>query len=71
MEWHNKQRSGDGNSLEIRKRTNDQLNCFSGEGVNTMMTEMEPEADIRKRKPSDPEEIKRELDMYMKPFLKA
>jgi len=127
---------------EIRKRTNDQLSCFSGKGVNTMMTEMErgfvghcpfvsfsdvyasaydlyhsgktreafdqfgrieaastmfaqsdvniliargvfrpgtttrvappaPGADTRKRKPSDPDEIKRELDLYMKPFLKA
>jgi dihydrodipicolinate synthase/N-acetylneuraminate lyase len=127
---------------EIRKRTNDQLNCFSGKGVNTMITEMErgfvghcpfvsfsdvyasaydlyhsgktreafdqfgrieaastmfaqsdvniliargvfrpgtttrvappaPGADTRKRKPSDPEEIKRELDLYMKPYLKA
>jgi dihydrodipicolinate synthase/N-acetylneuraminate lyase len=127
---------------EIRKRTNDQLNCFSGKGVNTLMTEMErgfvghcpfvsfsdvyasaydlyhsgkareafdqfgrieaastmfaqsdvniliargvfrpgtttrvappaPGADTRKRKPSDPEEIKRELDLYMKPYLKA
>jgi len=27
--------------LEIRKRTNDQLKCFSGRGVATMMTEME------------------------------
>jgi dihydrodipicolinate synthase/N-acetylneuraminate lyase len=26
---------------EIRKRTNDQLNCFSGKGVATMITEME------------------------------
>ena len=26
---------------EIRRRTNDQLNCFSGNGVNTMITEME------------------------------
>jgi dihydrodipicolinate synthase/N-acetylneuraminate lyase len=127
---------------EIRKRTNDQLNCFSGKGVNTMMTEMErgfvghcpfvsfsdvyasaydlyhsgktreafdqfgrieaastmfaqsdvniliargvfragtttrvappaPGADTRKRRPSDPEEIKHELDLYMKPYLKA
>jgi dihydrodipicolinate synthase/N-acetylneuraminate lyase len=127
---------------EIRKRTNDQLKCFSGKGVNTMMTEMErgfvghcpfvsfsdiyasaydlyhagkkreafdqfgrieaaatmfaqndvniliargvfkpgtttrvappaPGADTRKRKPSDPGEIKAELDLYMKPFLKA
>ena len=127
---------------EIRTRTNDQLNCFSGKGVNTMITEMErgfvghcpfvsfsdvyasaydlyhsgkareafdqfgrieaassmfaqsdvniliargvfragtttrvappaPGADTRRRKPSDPEEIKRELDRYMKPYLKA
>ncbi|MFL6618907.1 MAG: dihydrodipicolinate synthase family protein [Povalibacter sp.] len=27
--------------LEIRKRTNDELKCFSGRGVATMMTEME------------------------------
>jgi dihydrodipicolinate synthase/N-acetylneuraminate lyase len=26
---------------EIRRRTNDQLNCFSGKGVTTMITEME------------------------------
>src|SRR6202453_2707053 len=26
---------------EIRRRTNEQLNCFSGKGVNTMITEME------------------------------
>jgi dihydrodipicolinate synthase/N-acetylneuraminate lyase len=26
---------------EIRSRTNDQLNCFSGKGVATMITEME------------------------------
>jgi dihydrodipicolinate synthase/N-acetylneuraminate lyase len=26
---------------EIRKRTNEQLNCFSGKGVTTMITEME------------------------------
>lgn len=26
---------------EIRRRTNDKLSCFSGKGVNTMMTEME------------------------------
>jgi dihydrodipicolinate synthase/N-acetylneuraminate lyase len=26
---------------ELRKRTNDQLNCFSGKGVATMITEME------------------------------
>jgi dihydrodipicolinate synthase/N-acetylneuraminate lyase len=26
---------------EIRRRTNDQLKCFSGNGVNTMITEME------------------------------
>jgi hypothetical protein len=26
---------------EIRRRTNDQLNCFSGKGVATMITEME------------------------------
>jgi dihydrodipicolinate synthase/N-acetylneuraminate lyase len=127
---------------EIKKRTNDQLNCFSGKGVNTMMTEMErgfvghcpfvsfadvyasaydlyhsgkvreafdqfgrieaastmfaqsdvniliargvfrpgtttrvappaPGADTRKHKPSNPEEIKHELDLYMKPYLKA
>jgi dihydrodipicolinate synthase/N-acetylneuraminate lyase len=127
---------------EIRARTNDQLNCFSGKGVNTMITEMErgfvghcpfvsfadvyasaydlyhagkvreafdqfgrieaassmfsqsdvniliargvfragtttrvappaPGADTRRRKPSDPEEIKRELDRYMKPYLKG
>jgi hypothetical protein len=127
---------------EIRKRTNDQLSCFSGKGVNTMMTEMErgfvghcpfvsfsdvyasaydlyhsgkareafdqfgrieaastmfaqsdvniliargvfrpgtttrvappaPGADTRKRKPSDPNEIKRELELYMRPLFKA
>jgi dihydrodipicolinate synthase/N-acetylneuraminate lyase len=127
---------------EIRRRTNDQLNCFSGKGVNTMITEMErgfvghcpfvsysdlyasayddyhagrfreafdqfarieaastmfaqsdvniliargvfkpgtttrvappaPGADIRHHRPTDPEEIKRELDKYLKPYLKA
>lgn len=127
---------------EIRKRTDDQLKCFSGKGVNTMITEMErgfvghcpfvsladvyasaydlyhagnvraafdqfarieaantlfaqndvnvliargvfrpgtttrvappaPGADTRKRKNSSPEEIKQELDLYMKPYLKA
>jgi len=127
---------------EIKKRTNGELSCFSGKGVNTMMTEMErgfvghcpfvsfsdvyasaydlyhsgktreafdqfgrieaastmfaqsdvniliargvfrpgtttriappaPGADTRKRKPSDPSEIKRELDLYMQPYFKA
>jgi dihydrodipicolinate synthase/N-acetylneuraminate lyase len=128
---------------ELLARSNNQLNVFSGKGVNTMMTEMErgfighcpfvsfsdiyasayddyhagrfreafdqfgrieaastmyaqsdvnilvargvfkpgtttrvappaPGADTRPhRKPSDPEEIKRELDKYLKPYLKA
>jgi 4-hydroxy-tetrahydrodipicolinate synthase len=127
---------------EIRKRTNDQLNCFSGKGVATMMTEMErgfvghcpfvsladmyasaydsfhsgkvreafdqfgrieaassmfaqsdinvliargvfrpgtttrvappaPGAETRRRKISSPEEIARDLDVYLKPYLRA
>jgi dihydrodipicolinate synthase/N-acetylneuraminate lyase len=127
---------------EIRKRTNDQMKCFSGKGVNTMITEMErgfaghcpyvsladvyasaytlyhagnvqgafdqfaaieaantlfaqsdvdvliargvfrpgtttrktppaPGSDTRIRKHSSPEEIKHELDLYMKPYLKT
>jgi dihydrodipicolinate synthase/N-acetylneuraminate lyase len=126
---------------EIRRRTNDQLNCFSGKGVATMITEMErgfaghcpfvsladlyasaydcyhagrvreafdqfgrieaassmfaqnnvnvliarrvfrpgtttrvappaPGADTRRRVTS-PDEIRRELDTYLKPYLKA
>lgn len=127
---------------EIRKRTNDELNCFSGRGVATMMTEMErgfvghcpfvsladlyasaydsfhagkvreafdqfgrieaassmfaqsdvnvlvargvfppgtttrvappaPGAETRHRKASSPDEISRELDIYLKPYLRA
>jgi dihydrodipicolinate synthase/N-acetylneuraminate lyase len=127
---------------EIRKRTNNELNCFSGRGVATMITEMErgfvghcpfvsladvyasaydlyhagkvreafdqfgrieaassmfaqndvnvliargvfkpgtttrvappaPGADARGRKASSPEDIRRELDMYMGPDLRA
>jgi dihydrodipicolinate synthase/N-acetylneuraminate lyase len=127
---------------EIRKRTNGQLNCFSGRGVSTMITEMErgfvghcpfvsladlyasaydsyhagqvreafdqfgrieaansmfsqsdvnvliargvlrpgttsrvappaPGAETRHRKVSTPDEIKQELDKYLKPYLRA
>ncbi len=127
---------------EIRTRTNNQLNCFSGNGVTTMITEMErgfvghcpfvsladlyasaydsyhagkardafdqfgrieaassmfaqssvnvliargvfppgtttrvappaPGADTMHRKVASPDEIKRELDMYLKPYLRA
>ena len=127
---------------EIRTRTNNQLNCFSGNGVTTMITEMErgfvghcpfvsladlyasaydsyhagkardafdqfgrieaassmfaqssvnvliargvfspgtttrvappaPGADAMHRKVASPDEIKRELDMYLKPYLRA
>jgi len=127
---------------EIRKRTNNQLNCFSGKGVNTMITEMErgfvghcpfvsladlyasaydsyhagkvrdafdqfgrieaastmfaqsdvdvmiargvfrpgtttraappaPGADTRRRKGVSPDEISRNLDTYLKPYLRA
>lgn len=127
---------------EIRKRTNDQLNCFSGKGVSTMITEMErgfvghcpfvsladlyasaydsfhsgkvrdafdqfgrieaassmfaqsdvnvliargvfrpgtttrvappaPGADTRRRKPSTPDEISRDLEVYLKPHLRG
>jgi dihydrodipicolinate synthase/N-acetylneuraminate lyase len=128
--------------MEIRKRTNNQLNCFSGKGVATMITEMErgfvghcpfvsfadlyastydsyhagqlskafdqfgrilaagsmfaqndvniliargvfrpgtttrvappaPGADTRHRRESTPDQIKRELDLYLKPYLRA
>lgn len=127
---------------EIRKRTNEQLNCFSGKGVATMVTEMErgfvghcpyvsladvyasaydsyhagkvrdafdqfgrieaassmfaqsdinvliargvfrpgtttrtappaPGADTRHRKAASPDEIRRELDLYLKPHLRV
>ncbi|HEY4051782.1 MAG TPA: dihydrodipicolinate synthase family protein [Acidobacteriaceae bacterium] len=127
---------------EIRKRTNDQLNCFSGKGVTTMITEMErgfvghcpfvsladlyasaydsyhagrvrdafdqfgrvaaassmfaqsdvdvliarrvfrpgtttrvappaPGADIGRRKVTSPDEIRHDLDTYLKPYLRA
>src|SRR6202167_2943304 len=127
---------------EIRRRTNDQLNCFSGKGVATMITEMErgfvghcpfvsladlyasaydsfhsgkvrdafdqfgrieaassmfaqsdvnvliargvfrpgtttrvappaPGADTGRRKVTSPDEIRRELDTYLKPYLRA
>jgi dihydrodipicolinate synthase/N-acetylneuraminate lyase len=127
---------------EIRRRTNDQLNCFSGKGVATMITEMElgfaghcpfvsladlyasaydsyhagkvreafdqfgrieaassmfpqsgvdvliarrvfrpgtttriappaPGADSRRREGPSPDEIRRDLDAYLKPYLRA
>src|SRR5580704_9099807 len=127
---------------EIRRRTNEQLNCFSGKGVTTMITEMElgfvghcpfvsladlyasaydlyhagkdreafdqfgrieaassmfpqsdvnvliargvfrpgtttrvappaPGADTMHRKVASPDEIKRELDLYLRPYLRA
>lgn len=40
-------------------------------GTTTRVAPPAPGADTRKRKASDPEDIKRELDLYMKPHLKA
>jgi hypothetical protein len=40
-------------------------------GTTTRVAPPAPGADTRKRKPSDPSEIKRELDLYMQPYFKA
>ena len=40
-------------------------------GTTTRVAPPAPGADTRHHRPSDPEEIKRELDKYLKPYLKA
>jgi hypothetical protein len=40
-------------------------------GTSTRVAPPAPGADTRKRKPSNPDEIKHELDLYMKPYLNA